>query len=245
MQVSVTPRRLKNKRKNMIKSVVSLILIFLFVISSSAFLISIRKNNLVFDEMDIYFVCVASSKKESELETKSELLKNLGGANVIYNKSGVFYLVANVYLKLSEAEEIKTNLLSYFPESQVLKLKTKAVTRKVKKKIKSSKEETLLRYLFKLSKNFRNLHIGYLSGEIGESALISTLVKNRLELEKLCEDKTASEEFELLVLSFGNLFSLQLSNFLTGLSLAGAKQNYVCNYFVGFYVNFIEMYDCL
>lgn len=244
MQISVTRNKLKNSTKTKIKSVIKVILIFLFAISSSAVLIVIKKKNLLFDEREIYFVSVASSKKESELETKSELLKNLGGANVIYNKEGAFYLIANVYLDLSDAEEIKSNLSAYFPESQVLKIKTKAVTRGNKKEIKSTSAEDVFRYIYKLSKSFQDLQMGYLAGAIKESELISSIVKNRLELENLTKVNAESELAKLIV-GFGEMFCLQMSNFLTNYSITKSKQNYVCNYFVGFYINFIEMYDCL
>ncbi len=244
MQISVTRNKLKNSTKTKIKSVIKVILIFLFAISSSAVLIVIKKKNLLFDEREIYFVSVASSKKESELETKSELLKNLGGANVIYNKDNTFYLIANVYLDLSDAEEIKSNLSAYFPESQVLKIKTKAVTRGNKKEIKSTSAEDVFRYIYKLSKSFQDLQMAYLSGTIKESELISTVVKNRLDLENLSKVNVESELAKLIV-GFGEMFCLQMSNFLTNFSITKSKQNYVCNYFVGFYINFIEMYDCL
>lgn len=240
----MTRNKLKNSTKTKIKSVIKVILIFLFAISSSAVLIVIKKKNLLFDEREIYFVSVASSKKESELETKSELLKNLGGANVIYNKDNTFYLIANVYLDLSDAEEIKSNLSAYFPESQVLKIKTKAVTRGNKKEIKSTSAEDVFRYIYKLSKSFQDLQMAYLSGTIKESELISTVVKNRLDLENLSKVNVESELAKLIV-GFGEMFCLQMSNFLTNFSITKSKQNYVCNYFVGFYINFIEMYDCL
>lgn len=240
----MTRNKLKYSTKTKIKSVIKVIFIFLFAISSSAVLIVIKKKNLLFDEREIYFVSVASSKKESELETKSELLKNLGGANVIYNKDNNFYLIANVYLDLSDAEEIKSNLSAYFPESQVLKIKTKAVTRGNKKEIKSTSAEDAFRYIYKLSKSFQDLQMGYLAGTIKESELISTVVKNRLDLENLSKVNAESELAKLIV-GFGEMFCLQMSNFLTNFSITKSKQNYVCNYFVGFYINFIEMYDCL
>lgn len=244
MQISLTHKKLKNRRKNKIKSVITTILVFLFAIVSSGVLISIKKKNLVFDEREIYFISVASSKKESELETKSELLKNLGGANIIYNRNGTYYLVANSYLKLADAEEIKNNLISYFPECMVLKVKTKAVSKKAKKVIKGSDVEKIIRTLYELSKDFQNLQMGYLSGGIAESGLISSMVKYRLELENLNKISSVESE-ELTIVGFCEMFSLQMSNFLTNFVLSKSKQNYVCNYFVGFYINFIEMYDCL
>lgn len=245
MQISVTDKKLKNKRKSKLKSAINLILIFLFAFISSAVLIVVKKKNLAFDEREIYFVSVASSKKESELATKSELLKNLGGSNLIYHRNNSFFLIANVYLNLADAEEIKANLISYFPETEVLKVKTKAVSKKSRKEIKGSEFEKMIKYLFKLSKQFQNIQMGYLSGKMNEGELVSSLVRSRLELEKLAFSCTEQGEAGSVIKGFVEIFTLQMSNFLTGFSISGSKQNYVCNYFVGFYMNFIEMYDCL
>lgn len=239
----MTAKKRKHRRKTRIKSVVKAILIFLFAITSSIFFVSLKKKSLMYLERDFYFVSVASSKKSSDLETKSELLKNLGGASVIYNKNGVYYLVANVYLDLSSAEEIKSNLSKYFRETEVLTVKVKAISKKDRKALSQNKQA--LKFLYDLSFEFSDLQIGFLLGDVSEGNLISNMVKHRLNIEKtktnLIKDTKHSETIE----GFCDLFSTQISNFLSGLTTSKSKQNYVCNFFVSFYINFIEMYECL
>lgn len=243
MQICVTRKKSKNRRKSIIKSVIKVILIFLFVIISSAIFIRQKRKTLMYLEREFYFVSVASSKKSSNLETKAELLKNLGGASVIYNKDGVYYLIANVYLDLSSAEEIKTNLLNYFNESEILTIKTKSVSKKNRKILRENKDA--VKYLYDLSFVFQNLQMGYLSGTVSDGKLISSMVKYRLELEKLKDNIIINCETCENLRAFYDLFSGQIANFLNELTISSSRQNYVCNYFVGFYINYIEMYDCL
>lgn len=246
MQVSVSLKKKRKFSSSMIKSVVSTILVFLFAIISTAILISHRKKSLVFDSKYFYFISVASASKESLLETKSELAKNLGGANFIYKENNEYHLLVNVYLDFQSAEEIRQSLLGYFPEAMILKIKTEKLTNnKVKKIKKYSENEEVIRFLYELTHNYQELEMNYLSGEISDGKFIKEFLKNKLELEKLNEKLTQNDEFSVKCAEFSELILLKMTNFLSEFDIAKSKQNYICNYFVGFYLNYIEMFNSL
>lgn len=246
MQISVSKIVKRNGVKTRTKSVISTILIFLFAIVSTAILVNVRKKSLVFDEQYFYFVSVSKSNKKTDFEAKKELLKNLGGASVVYKLNGEFHLIANVYLDLNFAEEIKNNLLSYFQDASVVKVKTKKVKGSVRRNIKANKNaESFLKFMYGLSKDFHEIELEYLSGKISDGKFLSIVSGKRLELEKKLDNLQSSDDLSKQILGFGELFLLQMTNFLTNFSLYQSKQNYICNYFVGFFVNFIELYDSL
>lgn len=246
MQISVTKNKYKIIGKSGIKSVVSTVLILLFAVVSTAILVSVRKKTLIFDEQLFYVVSVGESKKNSGFDAKKELLKNLGGANVVYNSGGNFYLIANVYLDLESAKEIKTNMAQYFPDAKIVKIKTKSVSGQSKKAIKNDDEaRKLLKFLYAKSKEFQKLELGVLSGEISDSKFLSEMTRLRLELEKLNGCIISEDETSKTIRGFGELFLLQMTNFLTGFSVSQSRNNYICNYFVGFFVNYVEMYASL
>ncbi len=242
----MTSKTTKNKRSKRIKSVIQTILIFLFAFTTSAVLINIKKKNLVFEERVFYLVSVSNEGKENMLDPQKELLKNLGAANVVYKQNDRYHLIASIYLDLESAEEIKVNLTNYFSDVKILKVKTKKVSRKSVKSIKlASGSEKLIKTLYTYTKDFEHLHMNYLSGKISEGQFLNDMVRRKLELGTLNQQIQLNSDYSSIVLGFGELFALKMTNFLSGLDVSRSKQNYVCNYFVGFYLDFIEFYDSL
>ena len=96
MQVTMTYHKYKNKRKSKIKSMITTILILLFAIVSCAVLVSEKKKLRAFDERIFYFVSAGSSKNISLLDDKKELLKNLGGANVLFEQDSEDEIKGNI-----------------------------------------------------------------------------------------------------------------------------------------------------
>lgn len=246
MQVTMTYHKAKKKHNSKIKSIVSTILIFIFAFVSSAILIVEKRKYKQYDERIFYFVSVASSKTTKLLEDKKELLKNLGGANVVMVKKGVSHLVASCYLDQVSALEIKDNLKSHFPEVEILKVKLERVKIKGIKAIKSIVGcDELLKNLYKISIDFQNIQMKYLSGEMSEGQFLSAMIDKKITLEKSMENVDKTTELAQKVLGFCDVMVLSLTNFLSGLTIAKHKQNYVCNYFVGFYMNYVELFECL
>ena len=246
LQIIVSCRKSKKRKYSRIKSVISTILIFLFAIISSTILIVEKRKYKAFDERIFYFVSVGSTKTIKLLDDKKELLKNLGGANVVISYKGLSYLIVNVYLDQESALEIKENLKSHFPEVDILKIRQKRLSMK---KIKTIKEingaERLIKKLFDVSNRYQTLQMKYLTGELSEGMFLSELVDIKINIEKLVEDIDRNSELSQKIVGFCELMTLQLTNFLSGLTIAKHRQNYVCNYFVGFYMNYVELFECL
>ena len=200
----------------------------------------------MYEERIFYLVSAASANRENLLDPKKELLKNLGSANIVYRQGDKCHLIIGVYLDSESAEEIKGNLLKYFAEAQVLKVKSKKITRKSIKNIKECLEcEKLLKKLYSLSNDFQILLMDYLSGICTDSKFIESLVNAKLELGKIVENIQSEESYHEKIKERGNLFVSKMTNFLINLDVSRAKQNYICNYFVSFYIDFLEFYDSL
>lgn len=228
------------------KSVISSILILLFAIISSVVLVSEKKKLRAFDERVFYFVSAGSSRKISLLDDKKELLKNLGGANVVYQHKELSHLLASVYLEQEQAEEIKSNILEYFPDALILKIKAKRVsTRGIKRVREVVGAEEFVKGLYKTSVNFQNFQMSYLSGMCDEGEFLSKMIGERIKLEKLLQNIEETNELAENIVAKGEVFILKMTSFLNGLEIARHKQNYVCNYFVGFYLDYVELFDCL
>lgn len=246
LQVTMTYLKSKKRGKGLVKSVVSTILIFLFAIVSSVILVSEKRKLRAFDERVFYFVSAGSSRKISLLDDKKELLKNLGGANVVYEHRHLSHLLASVYLKQEFADEIKGNLLGHFPESDILKIKSKRVSTSGIRKIKEiTGAEEFVKLIYKISVKFQDLQMSYLSGVLSESDFLSEMVGFRINLEKALENIDNSNDLANKIIENGGIFVFQLTNFLNGFTIAKHKQNYVCNYFVEFYLRYVELFDCL
>jgi hypothetical protein len=161
-------------------------------------------------------------------------------------KKGVSHLVASCYLDQVSALEIKDNLKSHFPEVEILKIKLERVKIKGIKAIKSIVGcDELLKNLYKISIDFQTIQMKYLSGEMTEGQFLSAMIDKKITLEKSMENVDKSTELSQKILGFCDVMVLSLTNFLTGLTIAKHKQNYVCNYFVGFYMNYVELFECL
>ena len=246
MQISVTNKKLKKHNKSAIKSTISTILIFLFLIISTAILVSVKKKGLAYEERIFYFVCVDSSKKSSELETKKELVKNLGGANTLYKINDEYNLIANVYLDLPSANEVRDNSMSYFPETKIIKVKSKALKKSQIKKIKSAVgAESFIKFLYSASNEFSKIQLDYLAGNMNDSEFLKKLVAFRLKLQEKLKLVSGEDEISQKILCSGELMEFQVTNFLSGFDIAKSKQNYVCNYFVGFYIGYVELFGSL
>ena len=242
----MTSKKTTNNKSKRIKSVIQTILVFLFAIISTAVLITVKKKNLMFEERIFYLVSVASEGREALLDPQKELLKNLGASNVVYKKNDSYHLIASVYLDLESAEEIKGNLSTYFADVKILKIKSKKIKRKSIKNIRASVDsEKLVKTLYRYTNEFQNLHMNYLSGKCSESQFLNDMVRRKLELEKLNGQIEQKNDYAGKIQGFGEIFALKLTIFLSGLDVSRSKQNYICNYFVGFYLDFLEFYDSL
>lgn len=246
MQVTVSSKNKTKVFKSRIKSAITTILIFLFAIISSVVLIVQKKKLVMFEEQMFYFVSAYSSRKEKDLDMQKELLKNLGGANIVYFYSDKYYLIANVYLDLESANEIKSNLSKYFVDAEILKIKSKKIEKASRRVVNSNlSTKNLFKFLFNLCKDYQGLQFKFLNGEVSQSAFLTDLSRVRLELDGLNKNMSNENDVVKTIRASSELIELGLTKFLTGFELATSNQNYICNYFVSFYINYIEMTNCL
>lgn len=245
MQVSMTAKPHHKSRKNMIKSAFWTIFIFLFIVVSTIFLVKNKKENLFAEEQIFYIVYADVSSNAMNFDSKKELLKNLGGAGNVFAYKNKQYLVANVYLELASANEIKNNLTAYYSDAGVLKLKVDKMKWRIVKKIKSSSISLkIMKFMYDYSKQYNNFELSFMSGKLSETEFLTKLIAKRLELFELCKAEKSSE-FEQTFLSFGELVYLQMTNFLDGFFATNAKSSYICRFYVNFIVNYLEFYNSL
>jgi hypothetical protein len=87
--------------------------------------------------------------------------------------------------------------------------------------------------------------MAYLSGEKSESDFLSDLVDARITLEKKMLNIKKTNELAEKIIVRAESVCLKMTSFLNGLTISKHKQNYVCNYFVGFCLDYVELFDCL
>ena len=246
MQVSVTSSRRKNKSKRKLNSAFATILIFLLAIISMAFLIHLKKKNIVFEGQIFYFVSAESSKNASILEQKKELLGNLGGASVIFFDGSQYNLIANVYLDLSSANEIEANLAAYYSNVKTIKVKTNKMKYAVIKKIKSNSLACkTLTFMYDFCGSFYEKQMYFLSGKISETEFLTNMVSKRLEIDRICKEIKNDDSFLQEIQNYVELFYMQITNFLNNYYLSKSKQTYLLEFWVEFVINYVEFYNSL
>lgn len=243
MQVCVTATKSKRLNKHQIKSVISVILVFLFVFISMIVLINLKKKDLVFEQQCFYLVYADTSRKESLLENEKKIVKNLGGAGSVYKSKDNFYLSVSVYIDINDAYDVKNNIISNFVSSDVYTIKTKSVSKSIKKRIKKNTQTyNLLKFMYEYIRDFYEIENDYLSGNITESKFLTELLGYKLELENKAKTKSIEDDISKIISEYGLLISLQLSNFLNNFYIETSKQSYICNYFVALITCYEEMY---
>ena len=246
LQVTVTKGAFKKSGKLKSKSVIATILIFVFAFVSTVILIQMKKKTLVFEEHYFYFVCADSSKRVGILDNEKEYLKNIGGASVTHFYKENFYLVANVYLNLADAEEINAGLINNFPRSEVVTIKTEKVPKQAKNSIKNDVWLlNFVKFLYEYNKQFYLNSMDFYTGKQTESDFISSLVSKSLEFDEFKKNIEGDAEIYEVFKEYVGLFSLQLTSFLNNFYIAKNKQHYVSAYYVGFVINYLEFYDSL
>lgn len=205
-----------------------------------------KKKNLIFEPQYFYFVSADSSKKQSVLEKEKDFLKNIGGAAVVYLNKNNYYLIANTYLDLNDANEIKSNLTENFKNAEVLKITTKNVSKQSQREINNSLElKSFFWFLYDFKKEFETHAINFYLGVLSESEFISKIISNNLKFDEFRDKIGGDGGVFIAAKEYAGLFSLQFSSFLNNFYLAKNKQNYVSSYYVGFVINYLELYECL
>ncbi len=149
------------------------------------------------------------------LDNEKELLKKLGGANVVHFHKNEYYLLVNVYLNKDEAEEVVSNIKPTFANAGVVRISTSVFSKASRNQILSNFK--LKNTLKRISSNFDEVlsyEMGYLAGKISESDVISKFVMHRVEFSKLKEQLLASEGIlETATANYLKIFLLHYDNF--------------------------------
>lgn len=240
----------KRRRKGLIiqiKSVIALILFFIFVFMILTCLGVSRKNNKCFDKSSFSFVYVQKTKKMLD-ETEKDLVKGLGGAGIFYFFKEHHYLIANVYLKLDDAKEVAGGMVDSFENAGVLTIETKRLSRLLQQKIKSNLSYyRFFKYLYEFSEKFEELNLNYISGELSQGKLMSELIEINLEFETIVNEfeNENNESVFSDIKTYANMILIHFDNFFDEFYQSTKKQALVCALGVNVALTKVDLFDNL
>lgn len=244
LQVCMTRNCSINTRKMRIKSMISMILFFLMLVLILGLLIVSRKKENLYAGQTYYFIYTNKSKNNLSLQSEKELVKNLGGAGVLYLYKKEYYLICNVYFDKEEAEEIKTGLVNNFANSGIIEIQTK--TLKNKKAIKSNDNAKRLLSFAKENLNFLyDIEMNLISGKISEGKCGAKILANKQDYENLIELQDSCDVVVQNLCSYSRLMVLQLNNFLNDFYVKNNKQSLLCEMVVNYALIFLDMWNNL
>ncbi len=248
MQDFVTLKKKNNKRQSLIFSAFMLILIiFIIVIIFISNYIK-NKSNKVFLEDSFFLVYVEKSKNVKELENLQDNLKELGGAGKIYQKDNFYYLISNVYKSQDSAKTVVENHKAVYKNANILEIKTKKLEKKTIRKYKEN--EINLKFVKHLNYTIEailNYQIQFLSGEITENDLCSSLLTIKFDLDDLLSEIKLSEDnvYKELVLNYSNIEQMYFSSFFNNFFDSDKKTSILCEFVVGIIILKIDFFNNL
>lgn len=230
----------KKSQKNKIKSVFVVILTIFVFMFLFVFLVAMKKKIVCFEKQDFYLVSAYQSKKESLCLEKKDLVKDLGGAGVICFVKERYHLIVNAYLSKDDADEVAEKTKETFEETEVIKLSAKEISKKNAERFR--KETTAYQFFKKKQaffKDFLELEMKYLKGDISNGQMISQLISKKLEFETLLKDIESFNKKEgFLILRDGlNAFVLEFEKLFDSFFESRKKQSLICE----FYVNLVKV----
>ncbi len=183
------PYRVAKKiTKSPIKSVIAGILFFVFLAIVFACLVYFRKVEKCYERQCVYAVFVSKNKRKID-DASVELIKSLGGAASILFFRQEYYLIANVYLKEEDADEIATSLKKTFNDAGVVKLEHKTLPRKTVLHI--SQNLSYARFFEKFYAfmyDFEEMQMNYLLGSLSEGDFLTKLYKFKLDIKETIDN---------------------------------------------------------
>ncbi len=245
LQVCVTHKVKRKMSSTQIKSALCIILFFLIFGTILISLIVSRKKENLFYGQNLYFVYTSKTKNVSSLENEKDMVKNLGGAGVVFLHNKEYYLICNVYIKKDEAEEIKKGIAENYHNAGILEITAKKV-----KNIKHFKQNEDSKNMLKFIKNnlfeLAQTEIDFISGKISEGKLGAWTLSKKQELEQLISKNIeTSDELARNMCSYAKLIVLQYDNFLNQFYFKSNKQSLFCEFVVNFSLIFADMWNYL
>ena len=175
----------KKHAKTQIKSVIATILFFVFLALIFMCLVYFRKVEKCYEKQEFYVVYVSKNKRKIDADSV-ELLKKLGGAGSVLFFKEEYYLVANVYIKESDAKEIADGMTSTFAGAGVIKIGHESISRK--KAVHIAQNLSVSKFFEKYYAFLHDLEswqMKYVVGKFGESEFLTKLLKVKLEFENI------------------------------------------------------------
>ena len=245
LQVCVTQKVKRKISSAQIKSAICVILFFLILGTILISLIVSRKKENLFYGQNLYLVYTSKTKNVSSLENEKDMVKNLGGAGVVFLFKKEYYLICNVYLKKDEAEEIKKGIAENYNNAGILEISAKKV-----KNIKHFKQNEDSKNMLKFIKNnlfeLAQTEIDFISGNISEGKLGAWALSKKQELEQLISKNIeTNDEIVRNLCSYAKLIVLQYDNFLNQFYIKSNKQSLFCEFVVNFSLIFADMWNYL
>ncbi len=247
MQYYVPYKPVKKVSKVQIKSVIAVFLFFILFLSVLIGLGVSRKQNKCFDRFVYNFVYVQKTRTDSN-KTEKDNLKNMGGAGVFLFHKQHYLLVANVYTKLDDANEIKNGMIETFEKADVLTLEINPLPRKLQNKIRQN--DTFYKYfkfLLNISKDIEQLNMNYVTGKKGQGKVMSEILARKLELESIIKEFVITEEEKLFedIKTYANMHLLHFENFFNDFYGSTKKQSLLCELCVNLALTRVDLFDNL
>ena len=248
MQDYVPLKKNKKKSEMLIFSAFIIIFIILIILIFIVSFLTNSKSKKEFLETSIYFVCASKSKNKKELENMQDNVKSFGGAGKIYQKDEVYYLIINSYFDKEMADSVVLKNKELYPDIQILELKTKKISRKIRNILK--KEELNFKFLKTLNKNLIEifeLQMKFLSGEITENDLCSRLLSLKFGIDDLIGEIKSTEDcvYKSLTLNYVSLEEMYFSSFFNNFFESDKKSSILCDFVVGLMLLKIDFFNNL
>lgn len=243
MQESVTSSKRKKKQLDGVKSVIFTVLfIFIFFLIFSILVVS-KRSNICFEPQTFYLVYVQKDKNQEVLLENKSKVKNLGGAGIIVEKNKVYYLAVSIYQKKDDAVEIKNNIEKQFKESGVVELLSKSISNKYRKLLKQNDCYFIIyKKIYDLIDENESLIFNYVKGEIGDGKFISTLLAEKIELEKLKESCEKQKVVDLeVLLEYISILLSHYENILNKFYTVDLKESLCFEFFINYVQTYIEL----
>ena len=220
----------KKHAKTPIKSVIIMILFFIFLMLIFMCLVYFRKVEKCYEKQKFYAVYVSKNKRKIDGDSV-ELLKKLGGAgNVLFFKEE-YYLIANVYFSEADAKEIANGLVSTFADSGVIKLEHNSIPRKKALHIAQnlSVSKFFEKYYVFLSE-LEGWQMQYVSGKLDESEFLTRLLRVKLEFESIVEEFENPEDEKIFedIKTHAHMCLNLLQNFFDDFLKQSKKESMIC-----------------
>lgn len=248
MQDYVPLKRVKDRRETLIFSAIIFIFIILICVIIFVSIWLNKKTKKEFLETSIFFVCANVSKNKKELENMQDNVKDFGGAGKIYQKDEFYYLIINSYFDKESAELVVNNNKKVYENIQILELKTKTISNKIRKKFKN--QEVNFKFLKKMNKNLSetfDLQMKFLSGEITDNDLCSKLLTLKFDNDDLIDEIKAVEDNDYgdLVLNYANLEAMYFASFFNNFFESDKKSSVICEFVVSLALLKVDFFNNL